>query len=667
MARLPQIQLDDRTFQDLVSEARTKIAQKCPEWTEHNVSDPGITLIELFAWMTELLIFRLNQVPDKLHIALLELLDITLDAPNSAETELLFRLTDVADEPVAIPRGETEVGTPRTTSDEPIIFQTTSDFTIQPLRPHAYVLSRDGQVKSVAVADGVAKPSGTERLAFGKPPNVGDALHLGFDGSIGRLLLRVDVEASQARGAGIEPIDPPLRWEVSAPDSAWDECEVLEDLTGGFNYGSGTVELQLPATSAPHMLGGQRLHWVCCRIDETTPSGKTGASYTEAPEIYSISAAPIGALLPAAHSARTEAEVLGVSDGTPGQVFELRTSPVLALEEGEHLEVMDPDGGSWIAWEARNSFDTSGPNDTHYAIDLVAGLVEFGPAIRERNGSWRQYGKVPPKGAILRFTGYRHGGGRAGNVAPGTLTMLKSALAGIESVTNPRAAIGGVDVEGMDSARQRAYMEIRTRYRAVTAEDYEFLAGEATRRVGRAACLAPSDAGGAVRLHLLPRIDPADRPLGYEELVPDQALYELVAQYIDERRPIGTNVQLLPVKLRGVSVVVNLQAAPGADVQRVEQDVAHALYTYLNPLVGGNTHGPGAGWPFGRPLNQGELYGVVHAIDGVDFVKILRVYEVNLETGEQDPKPIGSRLELEPAELLASGNHIVKAVRREMA
>ncbi len=72
--RLPEIQLDDRRFQDLVSEARLKITRSCPEWTEHNVSDPGITLIELFAWMTEMTIYRLNRVPDKLHVSLLELL-----------------------------------------------------------------------------------------------------------------------------------------------------------------------------------------------------------------------------------------------------------------------------------------------------------------------------------------------------------------------------------------------------------------------------------------------------------------------------------------------------------------------------------------------------------------------------------------------------------------
>src|SRR5918998_1506654 len=155
--RLPEIQLDDRRFQDLVSEARLRVNRACPEWTEHNVSDPGITLIELFAWMTEMTIYRLNRVPDKLHVSLLELLGIRLDGPSAAQTSLRFRLAERA----------------------------------------AYALQRGGQVKSVGVADGVAKPSGADQLAFANPPAVGDALYLGFEDVLGRLLIEVDVDASQ--------------------------------------------------------------------------------------------------------------------------------------------------------------------------------------------------------------------------------------------------------------------------------------------------------------------------------------------------------------------------------------------------------------------------------------------------------------------------------------
>jgi hypothetical protein len=129
---------------------------------------------------------------------------------------------------------------------------------------------------------------------------------------------------------------------------------------------------------------------------------------------------------------------------------------------------------------------------------------------------------------------------------------------------------------------------------------------------------------------------------------------------------IGTTVHLLPVRLRGVSAVVNLQAEPDAGLHRVEEEVLQALYTYLNPLSGGDAHGRGSGWEFGRLLNQGELYQIVHSIEGVQFVKILRVYETDLRTGEQAPQPAGSHIVLEPDELIASGTHVVKAVHPEV-
>jgi predicted phage baseplate assembly protein len=406
------------------------------------------------------------------------------------------------------------------------------------------------------------------------------------------------------------------------------------------------------------------MHWLRCRIDDKTRTGGAATTYSHPPEIYSITAVPVGALLPATHASRVEDELLGLSDGTPGQVFPLRNNPVLKLGPGETLEVQDPESGDWSTWERREDFVGSTEFDRHFVLDPVSGEVEIGPAIRETDGGWTQYGAVPPKGSVLRFARYRHGGGRKGNISAGALAVLRSAIPGVDTVTNPRPATGGVDAEALEHARQRASMEIRTRYRAVTAEDFEFLAGEASPRVARAVCIPPDD-GGAVPLHIVPHIFPADRQLAYSELVPEDDLMQEVAEYLDERRLIGTTLQLLPCKFRGLSVVVNLQASPLADAARVEEDVSHALYTYLNPLVGGSAVGFGGGWPFGRALNQGELYGVVHAVDGVEFVKILRIYETNLETGEQSPKPAGTHIVLEPDELIASGAHIVKATHRE--
>jgi predicted phage baseplate assembly protein len=338
---------------------------------------------------------------------------------------------------------------------------------------------------------------------------------------------------------------------------------------------------------------------------------------------------------------------------------------MLPAVEGETLETMDPGGGRWVQWTLVDSFAASGPDDRHFKVDTNSGEVELGPAIRQPDGGWTQYGAVPMQGAELRMSAYRHGGGRMGNVAADTLTTLRSAIPGVASVTNPKPAYGGVDPEAIESARQRAAMEIRTRYRAVTTEDYEFLVGEASSRVGRTICIPPTAPTEAIRVHVLPRVAPADRRLTAEELTPDDALLSEVAEYLDGRRVIGTTVHLLPVRLRGVSVVVNLQAEPQAVLQRVEEEVLQALYTYLNPLVGGSATGPAGGWPFGRLLNQGELYQIVHSVDGVQFVKILRVYETDMITGEQAAQPAGSHIALEPDELIASGNHVVRAVHPE--
>jgi hypothetical protein len=124
-------------------------------------------------------------------------------------------------------------------------------------------------------------PTGSDQLAFGKPPAVGDALYLGFDAAIDRLIVRIDVECSPARGAGVDPDDPPLRWEMSGPDGKWHEAKVLQDTTGGFNYGSGAIELVLGQTSAVVALAGQRCRWLRCRLDDRTRTGSTTALFQQ--------------------------------------------------------------------------------------------------------------------------------------------------------------------------------------------------------------------------------------------------------------------------------------------------------------------------------------------------------------------------------------------------
>jgi predicted phage baseplate assembly protein len=666
MVRLPQIELDDRAFQELVSEARTRVAQRCPEWTEHNVSDPGITLIELFAWMTEMTTYRLNRVPDKIYVQLLELLGVPLRPATPARTHVRFLLAAPPVESLTIAAGETEVGTVRTAYDESVVFEVAETRTIDPLTPSVYVVHRDGLVRNIAVDAGIARPVGPDRAAFSAVPAYGDAIHLGFDAPLSRLLLRVDVEAEPARGAGIDPRRPPLRWELATGERpsgelVWERVTVLEDTTGGFNFGSGEVLLELAGDSERLPLSGHRLHWVRCRIASPQEAGE--AVYERPPEVASITACPIGATLLAQHAEHVDNEIIGESDGTPGQVFEVLRPPMLAPSEDEWLEVRNPETGEWERWGVRESFADCGPADRCYVCDPATGTIELGPAVRQADGDWRHYGAVPPKGAMLRLSRYRHGGGLRGNVAPGTLTVLKSGPPGITSISNPAGARGGVDPEPLGALRQRGAMELRARHRAVTAEDFEHLAREASPRVARAVCVPP-DEGNAVAVRILPRVHPAERRLNFDELQPGRDLLEEVAAHLDERRLLGATLHVAPVRLRGVSVVVELQTEPLADLARIREQTLRELYRFLNPLVGGSPGEMGTGWEFGRTLNQGELYGVVHSIAGVEYVRLLRIYRADLVSGRQAPEPAGSHIVLEPDETIASGVHIVKATMR---
>src|SRR4029078_11649158 len=108
--------------------------------------------------MTEMTIYRLNRVPDKLHVALLDLLGIRLDGPTAARTDVRFRLASPPEEAVEIPRGESSGAPPRTPNEESIVFQVDDDFTIPAMRPSAYVVQRGNQIKDVGVADGEGRP-----------------------------------------------------------------------------------------------------------------------------------------------------------------------------------------------------------------------------------------------------------------------------------------------------------------------------------------------------------------------------------------------------------------------------------------------------------------------------------------------------------------------------
>jgi predicted phage baseplate assembly protein len=642
---LPAPNLDDRRFQDLVDDAKRMVQQRCPEWTDHNVSDPGVTLIELFAWMTDQLLYRLNRVPDRVYVRFLELIGVRLFPPTAARADVTFWLSAPQAETVRVPPGA-QVATMRTEQEEAIVFTVVEDLAIPPCEADAAASWVAGEVR-----DASDTLDSAERFfySFGTTPQPDDCLLIGLSVPVPScaVALRFDCEIE---GVGVDPHNPPLRWEAWV-GGRWAACEVDRDETGGLNR-AGDVVLHVPRGHVASLIGQRSAAWLRCRVVEAEEGQPT---YSASPKIKRLAAFTVGGTATAVHAEVVQGEELGVAEGVPGQRIPLQHRPVVPSEEPCVLEVIGPDGQA--DWQEVSSFAGGGPQDRVFSLDRTAGEITLGPAVREPDGTLRSYGAVPPKGALLRLRSYRTGGGRHGNVARGMLTVLKSSIPYVTRVGNRRAASGGVDGEDVAAAKLRGPLVLRSADRAVTAEDYEQLAREAAPEVARVRCVAAGDGAeaGDVRVLVVPAAADDDRGrLEFEQLVPSEDTLSRIAAFLDERRVIGARVMVEPPVYQGITVVARVRARPRTDRDRLQADAVAALYRYFHPIRGGPD---GDGWPFGRPIQVGEVFSVLQSLRGTSMIEDVRLFAANPITGQRGEP--AQRLELDRHALVFSYGHQV--------
>jgi predicted phage baseplate assembly protein len=637
---LPVPNLDDRHFQDLVDEAKRLVQQHCPEWTDHNVSDPGVTLIETFATMVDQLIYRLNRVPDVHYVRFLELIGVRLFPPTAARCDVTFWLSTAQDRAVLI-RGGAQVASVQNSDDEPVVFRTDIDLNMVPCSLE-YVFTIRGD-QAVDCTEDLRAGIGLD--CFSQVPAVGDSVLFGLSGPVPRcaILLRLDCPVG---GVGVDPRHPPWQWEAW-DGSGWVPCEVDRDTTGGFNL-AGDVVLHVPAGHAASLVGQRRAGWIRCRLVRPI----AGQPFFQmSPRITAAAASTIGGTIPAEHAEAVRNEIIGISEGVPGQRFPLARRPVVA---GEPLVVEVADGHGWQEWREVTSFAQSSVDDRHVMLDRVGGEVLFGPAIRQPDGELRYYGKVPPKGAPVRVPWYQTGGGQRGNVARGVLQVQRDPVPFVSQVNNRGPATGGVDGESVADASMRGPLLLRTRERAVTVDDYEYLAREAAPDVARVRCVPVPRDPGAIRLLVVPKVtNPLD--LHFSELRPPDETLARIAAYLDERRCLGARISVEPPYYQGVTVVAQLKSRPGAAPAAVQTRATEALYRYLNPIIGGSD---GTGWTFGRPVQSGEIFAVLQRVPGVDLVEDVKLFGADPTSGKRGVEQ--QRLDLPPHALVFSYAHQVR-------
>ena len=665
--------LDDRLFQDIVDEAKKRIPRYSKEWTDHNVSDPGVTLIELFAWMTEIILYRLNRVPEKHYVKFMELLGMQLQEPVPAIVPVTFWLSapltiDGEDEVSAliIPAG-TEVASTQTETTSSIVFTTDADFVIEPLQFDELMAHSPTNDDESPVYNNInlrRMHLGFEEFApFSEKPAEDDALYFGFGNDVSHYAIGFEMELDENAGGGIDPTLPPYVWEVAPddPKDPWVPCDVELDETLGLNA-SGNVLIHLPKLHRQR-INRKNLFWLRLRNRRISDEEKALGvrPYRTTPKIRQLTVSAWGGTTSASHSQIVRDELLGISDGSAGQVFQVQVTPILDRRPEEHIVVEMDDETLTSHWTEVADFANSQETDLHYTLENVIGEVRFGPAIRQPSGEIRLFGAIPPRNSRVVYKQYRYGGGSEGNLQANVLNTLKTSIPFVGRVSNRVEASGGLDMETLEEAMRRAPALLRSRERAVTEADFEFLARQALRhKIARVKCLQPqpSEAGrvapGQIYVLVIPRVPHPDGFLEPErlEFSPDDV--RLLRNYLNERRLLTTRLDVRDPAYKWVATRVKLQARIGVNEDDLELAVIRRLNRFLNPLTGGHE---GGGWGFGRELYLADVYQALQGIPGVLFIREVQMYETTPGGSPQGrPKDV---IEVLGYGTIASGLHEV--------
>jgi hypothetical protein len=376
-----------------------------------------------------------------------------------------------------------------------------------------------------------------------------------------------------------------------------------------------------------------------------------GAGSGEPPEFMTLRNAviPPGKTSVSVHAFHAEAvdgELAGTGTGQPGFSVRLSKAPAVVTSFGdldfivgvetlpEELEERTPairfNDKTYRIWSEVSGTSEKQDDPFIYTVDRAAGLVQFGQALNRLDSDslsgYRRVltGAAVPEGREVRVW-YYTGGGPSGNLAPHTLTVLKTPVPSVK-VTNETAATGGRNMEKLDNAMLRGPKELHSLERAVTACDFELIARKSSGAVSRAkaftkASLWTHALPGTVDVLLVP--DVAEEETGGSTVTATllktretPEILEQIKNELDTRKPLGTTCLVNWVRYKTVSVRARVVVHREQNPEEVKERVEKRLYATVTPLPGPGGTG---GWAFGKPLRISDIYDIILKEPGVNY------------------------------------------------
>ncbi len=655
---LPDISLDDERFEELLERARRMIPGLYPEWTDYNYHDPGITMLEMLAWLKETQQFHMDQIGERHILRYCKLLGVK---PK-------HRLPAKAIVSVVMGTRSGWVLKGSRFQAFPITFEACAPRYLEKTDIGRFLVTDDCQGKEAARE----YPLGKRDLhipLFGKKPRPKAAFALGFlaplhreqehriyfklyrnhetirnpIGRNGKFLPLSRVEMEVYGKSGFCPVRKQrdgthgfledgffcfqLGSDMEADREGWYWLRiVLEEA----DYDIPPVleqfsfhELEVRQT---HTLSEWKIiEWKSGEIPMIETDTFLGAwgeyeLYVDGGDGFRQYKGPVKRqetggriqfiltgeadspgsriMLLCYEQAFGDVRFLGKGDGFPNQEIDTEMSGLCA-EGLELLVETEMESGIFIHWYRREDFSDSGPEDCCFVFDEAAGRMYFGDGF---------HGRVP-EGRILLAAGHTSLGA-GGNVRSDTIQGHETHMDFV-SVRNPTGAVGGCDPETADQCRVRLRRELKRTERAVTYEDFEKLVMrtpglmiEKVRAIPVSQRKRPDGTVDetTVALVVKPRsLNP--RP----EL--SHGYVQNIRRMLEPRRMIGTSFKILSPEYVGITIFAEIETDGFA--QTIKQELKEALSRYFDRQEN----------DFGQRVLYGAIYGILDVAEHVTRVK----------------------------------------------
>lgn len=658
---LPIPNLDDRRFDDLVKEGRERVTAHLPELTQIAPGDPAHAMVDLFAYLTETILYRMNLIPERQRRAVMNLLQIPV---RNAKPSRGVVCVDAGQTAVNLPpligdgvqlkggkqsftaSGELQatplslsVSIKRKVETDALLkmgitvqelrdqYGIKRKDTPQPFEPKTFVLGKE----NISLEQSLDKYL---YMAFLLPKKIISSRNELINNLAGINLNIAIAPADDIEADEISSLSPrKLQWEFLTRDEEGKvlalPLEVVADSSRGGRQ-IGVVRLRLLDNSALYdsMEASDPMFAGVGAEPPELPAPLTSdrvvfwlrLSSEDDPEL-SLGYVGVNGIDILGQGLKRDF-ILGIGTGNPDQMQNL---PDINVDADSIILQVEEDN-AWVTWQRVDFLVGLGSEAKVYRLDAASGVIYFGDGL--------EGGKRPAEGKRIRIASYLFGGGLETNVSSGEIKEISEHASRL-TVRHEWATKGGLDSETVTQAEKRIPQYLTHRNRAVTAQDFKTLAeNNPVSRVAKAHIkegflpgnsinAVREDVPGVVSVFVMPPRTPALR----QTPKPKKGLLKDVFEYLLQRLLIGTELYVLSPEFVPLAVGVNVEVVDPETEQETLQSVQNALVNYLWPLAPGGALGNG--WEMGVRVRASELATQVSRVSGVRSVTALTVFAKN--------------------------------------